>query len=241
MIVDVQKIKIEEIKTIIHYIGFVIICIALFMIIPIGTSLIYNDNLTYLYSFIISTVISLIIGLILYYVYTSKKLIELSLKGSLIFVLSIWIFSAFFCALPLMISGDLSFIDAYFEAMSGITSTGFTMYSQTPVAYSIRIWRSLLQWFGGLGIIFLLLVILPSSVSLKRLYFAEGKTEQMTPNIKHTSKIFVQIYAILTIIAITLYLLVGLDFFNAICYSFSGLGTGGFSADSNNLIILTTP
>jgi trk system potassium uptake protein TrkH len=109
------------------------------------------------------------------------------------------------------------------------------MYSQTPVAYSIRIWRRLLQWFGGLGIIFLLLVILPSSVSLKRLYFAEGKTEQMTPNIKHTSKIFIKIYSILTIIAVSLYLLVGLDIFNAICYSFSGLGTGGFSADPNNL------
>lgn len=235
MIVDVQKIKVDEIKTIVHYIGFILICIASFMVIPIATSLIYNDNTIYLYSFINSTLISLIIGLILYFVYTSKKLMDLSLKGSLIFVLSVWIFSAFFCALPLLLSGDLSFIDAYFEAMSGITSTGFTMYSQAPVAYSIRIWRSLLQWFGGLGIIFLLLVILPSSVSLKRLYFAEGKTEQMTPNIKHTSKIFVQIYSILTIIAVSLYLLVGLDIFNAICYSFSGLGTGGFSADPNNL------
>ena len=120
--------------------------------------------------------------------------------------------------------------------MSGITSTGFTMYSQTPVAYSIRIWRSLLQWFGGLGIIFLLLV--SSSIirqSKKIIFCRRKKPEQMTPNIKHTSKIFIKIYSILTIIAVSLYLLVGLDIFNAICYSFSGLGTGGFSADPNNL------
>ncbi|RAP53661.1 MAG: hypothetical protein BZ138_00195, partial [Methanosphaera sp. rholeuAM270] len=141
----------------------------------------------------------------------------------------------------MVFSGDLSFIDAYFEGMSGITSTGFTMYTNVPAAYSIRIWRSLLQWFGGLGIIFLLLVLLPSSVSLKRLYLAEGKTEQMTPNIKHTSIIFIKVYSILTIIAISLYVLVGLDIFTAICYSFSGLGTGGFSSDPNYLNYFSNP
>ena len=155
---------------IVHYIGFIIICIASFMVIPIIVSRIYNDNILYFNSFIISTIISLIMGLLLFYKFNSNNLYNLSIKGSLILVLSIWIISAFFCALPFIISGDLSFIDAYFESMSGITSTGFTMYASVPVAYSIRLWRSLLQWFGGLGIIFLLLVLLPSIVSLKRLY-----------------------------------------------------------------------
>ncbi len=240
-LMDIQRIKMGELTTIVHYIGFVIICIGLFMVIPIIISIIYNDCANYLHSFISSTVISLIIGIILYYLFNSRKLTNLSLKGSLIFVLSIWIFSALFCSLPLILSGDLSFIDAYFEAMSGITSTGFTMYSNVPSAYSIRIWRSLLQWFGGLGMIFLLLVLLPSSVSLKRLYFAEGKTEQMTPNIKHTSVIFIKLYAILTIIAISMYVLVGLDFFTATCYSFSGLGTGGFSSDPTYLNNFSNP
>lgn len=238
---DIQKIKMDEIKTIGHYTGFVIICIALFMIIPIVVSIIYHDSINYLNSFIYSTIISLATGIILYFSFNSKNLSNLSLKGSLIFVLSVWILSALFCALPMLFSRDLSFIDAYFEGMSGITSTGFTMYSAAPVAYSIRIWRSLLQWFGGLGIIFLLLVLIPSSVNLKRLYFAEGKTEQMTPNIRHTSVIFIKVYAILTIIAISLYVLVGLDVFYAICYSFSGLGTGGFSADPNNLNYFSNP
>lgn len=237
----IEKIKMDEVRAIFHYTGFVIIAISSFMAIPIIVSLIYKDPITYFYSFMASIIVSLSVGLILYLTNQSKKISDLSLKGSLIFVLSIWIISAFFCALPLILSRDLSFIDAYFESMSGITSTGFTMYSNVPVAYSIRIWRSLLQWFGGLGIIFLLLVLIPSSVSLKRLYFAEGKTEQMTPNIRHTSMMFIKIYSILTIIAITLYVLVGLDVFNALCYSFSGLGTGGFSADVDNLNNFVNP
>lgn len=240
-LMDIQKIKFDEIKTIVHYTGFVLISIAILMVIPIIISLIYNDNVNYCYSFMFSIIISFSIGVLLYYQFNSKKLTDLSLKGSLIFVLSIWIISALFCALPMILSKDLSFIDAYFEGMSGITSTGFTMYANVPVAYSIRIWRSILQWFGGLGIIFLLLVLLPSSVSLKRLYSAEGKTEQMTPNIKHTSVLFIKIYAVLTVIAISMYVLVGLDFFTAICYSFSGLGTGGFSSDPNYLNNFSNP
>lgn len=240
-LLTVQKIRGDELKTIMHYTGFVIICIASFMVIPVIISYIYADNFRYSFSFEISTLISLVIGLILYFTYNSKHISDLSLKGSLIFVMSIWIVAALFSALPLVISGDLSFIDAYFEAMSGITSTGFTMYTDIPVVYSVRMWRGLLQWFGGLGIIFMLLVLLPSSVSMKSLYFAEGKTEQMTPNIKHTSMIFIEVYSILTLLSISLYVLAGLDYFNAICYTFSGLGTGGFSADPNNLNNFSNP
>lgn len=101
--------------------------------------------------------------------------------------------------------------------------------------YSIAIWRSLLQWFGGLGIIFLLLVISPSNASLKRLYLAEGKTEQINPNITHNAINFIKIYVILTVIGIILYLLTGLSLFDAICYSFTALGTGGFSVNPTNL------
>lgn len=240
-VVDFQRIKRNELKIIVHYVGFIIICIALFMLMPIFVSYIYNDNAVYTISFIISSFISLFFGLVLFFIFNSYKLSDLSIRGSMIFVLSIWIVSSFFCALPILISGDLSFIDAYFESMSGITSTGFTMYSSVPVAYSIRLWRSLLQWFGGLGIIFLLLVLLPSLVSLKRLYMAEGRTEQMMPNIRHTAVIFIKVYAILTMFAIFLYLLVGLDIFNALCYTFSGLGTGGFSSDPNNLNNFSNP
>lgn len=237
----INKIKKEEYKTIMYYMAVVIVILGIFMIIPVITAVIYNDSSKYITSFIISSIICIIMGVILFLESERKSITNLSLKGSMLFVMVIWLFTAFFSALPFLISGDLSLIDSYFEAMSGITSTGFTMYELDMLPYSIALWRSLLQWFGGLGIIFLLLVIVPSSVSLKRLYFAEGKTEQMTPNIRHTSKNFIKVYLILTIIAITAYVISGLTIFDSICYSFTALGTGGFSVNPTNLDNFSNP
>ncbi|RAP52344.1 MAG: hypothetical protein BZ133_01460 [Methanosphaera sp. SHI613] len=238
---NINKIKPAEIKTIGHYTGYVSIVLGLFMIIPIICAYIYNDPDIYLHSFIISAVINITVGVLLYFIFNTKSITNLSLKGSLIFVMSIWGFASIFASLPYFISGDLSFVDAFFEGMSGITTTGFSMYDVYTFPYSISIWRCLIQWFGGLGIIFLLLVIVPSSVSLKRLYFAEGKTEQMTPNIKHTATIFIKVYLILTALAISLYLLAGLDLFDSICYSFVGIATGGYSIHPEHINNFTNP
>lgn len=231
----INRIKIEEYNTILYYIGCIIILLGLFMLIPLGVAIIFHDLTRYFLSFLVSGNICFIVGIILLNICNNKKIINMSFKGSLMFVMLIWLITAFFSALPFIISGDLSFIDAYFESMSGITSTGFTLYGDKILAYSIAFWRSFLQWFGGLGIIFLLLVIVPSNVNLKRLYMAEGRTEQMNPNIFHNATNFIKIYLILTIIGISLYILTGLSVFDAVCYSFTALGTGGFSVNPTNL------
>lgn len=228
-IFSVTKIRANELKTIIHYTGYIAIVMGIMTIIPIICALIYNDAKIYLNAFIISGIICIVSGLLMYYIFKEKNITNLSLKGSLIFVMSIWGFTALFAALPYFFCGDLSLVDAFFEGMSGITTTGFSMYDCYTFPYSISMWRVLTQWMGGLGIIFLLLVVAPSSVSLKRLYFAEGKTEQMTPNIMHSATIFIKVYLIITAIGILLYLLIGLDLFDAICYSFASIGTGGYT------------
>lgn len=229
------KIKKQEYNTIAYYISCIIILVGLFMIIPILNAIILNDSYKYLFSFVLSSIICLVFGFIIFSKTGHRKNINISLKASLFFVMLVWLVTALFSALPFIISGDLSFIDAYFESMSGITSTGFTLYESSVLPYSIAIWRCFLQWFGGLGIIFLLLVVSPSNSSLKQLYLAEGKTEQINPNISHNAINFVKIYVILTVIGIMLYLLTGLSLFDAICYSFTALGTGGFSVNPTNL------
>lgn len=237
----VNKLKQDELKTIGHYSGYVCILIGLFMLAPIITALAYHDAPTYLNAFIISSAISIAIGIILFTSFRSRQLTQLSLKGSLIFVLSIWGITALLAGLPYFVSGDLGFIDSIFQGMSGITTTGFSLIPAEETSFSICLWEALTQWFGGLGIIVLLLVVVPSSVSLKRLYFAEGKTEQMTPNIKHTIMIFIKLYLLLTAIGIVLYLLIGLDLFDAICYCFCGIATGGFSVDANHVEHFSQP
>ena len=142
-----------------------------------------------------------------------KQSTTLSFKGALIFVLSIWGIIAIYCGLPYILSGELGIFDSFFEAMSGITTTGFSLIHEETYPYSVTMWKALTQWFGGLGIIVLLLAIVPSSVSLKRLFFAEGRTEQMTPNVRHTTMIFLKLYASITSLGIILYLLLTFYYF----------------------------
>ncbi len=229
-----NKLKPNELKTIGHYTGYVCLVISILMIPPIICGIIYNDPEHLVKSFILSAIITSISGIILVSLFRRKQLTNLSLKGSLIFVLGIWAIIAIYSGLPYVLSGQLNPFDAFFEAMSGITTTGFSLIPEKTHPYSIAMWKALTQWFGGLGIIVLLLVIVPSSVSLKRLFFAEGRTEQMTPNVKHTTMIFLKLYAILTVIGIVLYLILGLDLFEAICFTFTSVATGGYSIYSSD-------
>ena len=229
------KLKHDELLTIGGYTGYICMFLGVFMVLPILVAIICQDAQRYINAFTISAIITFISGSLAYVYCKNDKTVHLSLKGSLIFVMGIWGVVAFFAALPFFISGDLNLIDAFFESMSGITTTGYSMYPPCDFNYSIGLWRSLIQWLGGLGIIFLLLVLVPSSMSMKRLFFAEGRTEQMTPNIKHTNIIFVKVYLIITAFAILLYLIAGLDIYDATCYAFTSIATGGFSVDSSSV------
>lgn len=224
-----NKLKPDEFKTIGHYTGYVCLVMSILMIAPIICGIIYKDNGRLINAFIISAIITFISGIILITLFRRKEITNLSLKGSLIFVLGIWAVIAIYSGLPYLISGQLGPFDSFFEAMSGITTTGFSLIPQHTHPYSIAMWKALTQWFGGLGIIVLLLVIVPSSVSLKRLFFAEGRTEQMTPNVRHTTMIFLKLYVLLTVMGICLYLILGLDLYESICFTFTAFATGGYS------------
>lgn len=237
----INKLKIQELKTIGHYTGYVCIIMSVLMIFPIIIAIIFNDSPRFLYSFIYSCIITLITGSLLITVFKRKQITNLSLKGSLIFVLSIWGVIAIFSGLPYFLSGELGFFDSFFEAMSGITTTGFSLIPEQVHPFSISMWKALTQWFGGLGIIVLLLVIVPSSVSLKRLFFAEGRTEQMTPNVKHTTMIFIKLYLILTSLGIALYMIAGLNLFEAVCFTFTSIATGGYSIYNDARIFTSLP
>lgn len=224
-----NKLKPNELKTIGHYTGYVCLIMSVLMIVPTICGIIYHDPTRFVNSFIISAIVTFLSGIILVSLFKRKQLTNLSLKGALIFVLGIWGILAIYSGLPYILSGELGPFDSFFEAMSGITTTGFSLIPEQTHPYSIAMWKALTQWFGGLGIIVLLLVIVPSSVSLKRLFFAEGRTEQMTPNVKHTTMIFLKLYLSITALGVILYLLIGLDFYEALCFSFTAFATGGYS------------
>ena len=173
------------------------------MLIPLIVALIYNEPRYYL-PFISSAAISAVIGFSLVKLF--KVEIKMTLKSAMIFSTLIWLIACALGALPYYLSGELSYLNAYFEAMSGFTTTGFSMYSNLDtVSYTMNFWRAFTQWIGGLGIIFLLLAVFRATgVDVMRLYLAEGREERLAPSIKHSTRIIVYIYLFFTAIAISL-------------------------------------
>ena len=145
-----------------------------------------------------------------------------------------WAAISAFSALPLFLSGTLGYLDAYFETMSGFTTTGATVIMNIDILpKSILFWRSMTQWIGGMGIIVLAVAILPAlSIGGMQMFNAESpgpKLDKLKPQIRETAKILYGVYLIFTGAEILLLIVGGMGFFDATCHTFCTLATGGFS------------
>ncbi len=205
------------------------------MLVPIIVALIYGEY-KYITPFIYSSVVSLVIGVLLFKRFDNKK--EISLKSAMIFVTLIWLIGSAIAALPYYLSGDLSYLNAYFEAMSGFTTTGFSMYNLDYASFTMNFWRAFTQWLGGIGIIVMALTVLSSpGVNIMRMYSAEGREERLAPSIRHTSRIILYIYLLYTAISIILFKIAGMPVFDSIFYAFTALSTGGFALENASIAV----
>ncbi|MEW5820980.1 MAG: TrkH family potassium uptake protein [Cyanobacteriota bacterium] len=207
------------------------------LLIPILVALIYHEWIA-IEAFAISAFVGISIGYILNKVTPSYK--EVHRNEGLIIVALAWAIAALLGAIP-YIFFNLNFINALFESMSGITTTGATIlkdFSLYPKA--MFFWRSFTQWLGGLGIIVLFIAILPQfAVAGRQLFFAEapGPTEdQLTPRIRKTAMYLWTLYIALTVIEIILLTIFGMPFFDSICNSLSTLAAGGFSPHPESIM-----
>lgn len=150
-----------------------------------------------------------------------------------------WAFAGLFASIPYLFFG-ISPINALFEAISGITTTGATAFITFDYPHALLFWRSFTQWLGGMGIIVLFIAVLPQfAIAGRQLFFAEapGPTEEkFTPRIKSTAASLWKIYAGLTLIEFIMLKSFGMCGFDAICHSFSSLSGGGFSPHHHSLI-----
>jgi trk system potassium uptake protein len=146
-----------------------------------------------------------------------------------------WIVSAALGAIPLLASGTFSSpLDAYFEAMSGFTTTGATLIVEIEAEpEGVLTWRSLMQWLGGIGIVVLVVAVAPvSGPGLQRAFYAEASgitPERLTPRIIDTAKIIAAIYVALSLACAIAYLLAGMGAFDAFNHAATTMATGGFS------------
>lgn len=161
-------------------------------------------------------------------------------EGSLVVSL-IWVVFSLFGLLPYWLSGSIpSFTDAFFETISGLTTTGASILNNIEsLSHSILYWRSLTHWMGGLGIIVLSLALLPVfGVSASQLFAAEsaGPTkDKIHPKISSTAKRLLLIYVALTFVETILLVIGGMGLFDAVCHSFATIATGGFSTKQDSI------
>ncbi|MBS0612221.1 MAG: TrkH family potassium uptake protein [Proteobacteria bacterium] len=185
-------------------------------------------------SFVVSAFATFFIGALLWLA-TRRFKRELKTRDGLTLVALTWVALPAVAGFPLWNYLPIDFTDAYFEATSGLTTTGGTVLSGLEyLPRSINLWRHLLSWLGGMGIIVLAVAILPMlGVGGMQMYRAEMpgpmKDSKLTPRIGQTAKLLWAVYAGLTVACLVALRLVGMNWFDAVCHSFSALALGGFS------------
>ena len=199
------------------------------------------------YSFIIATAITLLLGLALWYP-LRKKIIEPRPRDGFLIVCLFWIVLCFVGCLPFVLSQyNISFVDALFETVSGLTATGSTIFTNIDsMPRSILYYRQQLQFLGGMGIIVLAIAIMPAlgigGVQLFRAEFSGPiKDNKLTPRITHTAKAIWSIYIGLTIFCIIAYWAAGMDLFDAIGYGFGTVSTGGYTTHEQSIGYFNNP
>ncbi len=215
-------------------IGMLLMLFSLTMAPPIAVSYIYDDHSAS--AFILAFVITFVTGLMAWYpVHQVKQ--EMRTKDGFLITSLFWCVLALFGSLPFLIADavQLSFVDAVFESLSGLTTTGATiMTGLENLPKSLLYYRQQLQWLGGIGIIVIAVAILPMlGIGGMQLYRAETpgpvKDSKLTPRITETAKALFLIYLCLTIACTAAYWAADMSFFDAICHAFSTVAIGGFS------------
>ncbi len=201
------------------------------MLIPIIPSVVYNEY-TQLPFFLFPSMILLIIGGYFYRKYPFPE--NISMKSAIVIASISWLLISLIGIIPYL-SIDMNIIDGFFESMSGFTTTGMTLINiLEKCPRSILFWRSLSEWIGGIGIVFLFTVLLKGSIGTWRLYRIEGK-EKFTLSVKESIKNILIIYTTLTIICTILLYLSGLNVFDSINHAMTTISTGGFSTRTNSI------
>ncbi len=228
-------------KTVFFVVGILLLILGIFMMIPYGVQILYKENSN---SFFSSSIITIFIG-ILTVLATLKRDNQLNLQQAFLFSTLAWISIAFFGSIPFFLSNlNLTFSEAFFESMSGITTTGSTVISnldETPK--SILIWRAIMQWLGGVGIIVMATTVLPLlKVGGMQVFKTDSsEPEKLLPKTIEVASVIILIYTTLTISCMAIYWLQGMTVFDSVAHALTTLATGGFSTHNESIGYFKSP
>ena len=217
-------------KTVFYTLGTLQIILGVFMLIPVIIQLIYNELDS---GFVSASIITIIFG-VLFFLTNLDHNKKIDLPQAFILTALSWISIAIFGSLPFIFSNlSLNFTDAFFESMSGITTTGSTILTDLDNApKGILLWRAILQWLGGIGIILMAITLMPlMNIGGMQLFkiSSNDNAEKILPKSKEVSLRLIIIYSILTFTCGLFYKVFGMNYFDSLTHSMTTIATGGFS------------
>tara|TARA_Y100000591_G_scaffold303947_1_gene300208 strand:+ start:2949 stop:4397 length:1449 start_codon:yes stop_codon:yes gene_type:complete len=223
-------------KTVFFLIGILLIVLGFSMLAPYSLQIIFDEGS---HSFISSSFVTIFIG-ILFILANLEKEFKLNLRQTFLFSSLAWFMVAVFGSLPFLLSSQsFNFSDAFFESMSGITTTGATIISDLDNSpKSILLWRAIMQWLGGIGIVVMAITILPLlRVGGMQLFKMEGpdSTEKILPRTIEVAAIIISTYIILTFLCGLFYWIFGMTIFDSISHAMTTIATGGFSTHNGSI------
>ncbi len=231
--------------TVIHTLGLMLIMFSATYLLPIITSLIYQDG--QLIDFLLAMGMTFFSGCLMWLL-TRRLKGELSIRHGYLLVVLMWTTMPVFATFPLLlVINNLSFTDAYFETMSGMTTTGATVLTWLDdLPPSVNLWRHELNWVGGMGIIVLAVAVLPLlGIGGRQLFKAETpgpmKDAALTPRITETARNLWLVYGGITLACIGALKMAGMSWFDAICHAFATMGLGGFSTHDASIGYFNSP
>ena len=223
--------------SIIKSLGVILLILSLSMLIP--TFFAIAETATQLKGFIFSLIATLLLGSIMTAIPKSKQ--KMGVRDGFVVVSFGWFLTALFGGLPYFLSGLApAFTDAYFESMSGFTTTGASIFTDMEaLPNSILLWRSMSQWLGGMGIIVLTIAILPyldlGGMSLFQAEVPGPTAEKLTPRIQDTAKFLWLIYCFFTILLSITLRIFGMNWFDSVNHALATMATGGFSTKNSSI------
>ena len=230
----------QRIHSIFHSIGGLLSVLGLIVLLPLIVAIVYwgqrGDGRATVIAFVIPAVVSLSLGGIARKVFRPRTL---DMTGAMLMCGVSWLFVSALGALPFVLGIGSNYLNAYFEAMSGFTTTGITVYSGLDeLPRSILFWRSLTQWLGGIGILSFFLAITFRVSGAHHVFGAEShkiSSRRPVPGLFNTLKILWGVYGLFTLSAMGILVIERMPVFDALCHALTALSTGGFSPHDSSI------
>jgi trk system potassium uptake protein len=230
---------------VVHLLGSVVSLFSVLFMVPVAMALVYHEAA--ISAFLESAALTLVAGLAIRTL-TLRYRTELKARDGYLLVTLTWLVLAALATVPLhMLLPGLSFTHAFFETMSGLSTTGATVLSGLDtLPRSVVIWRHALSWLGGMGIIVMAVAILPLlGIGGMQMYRADtpgrAKDARLAPRIAQTAQLLWLVYAGLTALCAICLRGAGMNWFDAVCHAFSALSLGGFSTHDANIAYFNSP